>query len=306
MFSVFCRSGVGLKTDVPPACEKGSFSQSKLRGRENVCVLCAQSSHWTVNSKSLEEKGRIIQSRQFGAVASEQLACIHYVQNLKLKIGAFSFLRQLCGERPRIILDEEKNCRWWEGLLLSDRMRNQGWSEFYWGGVCFPVQYCFSCMTRNQYNETRGAVMADTALISRWQHRLGRFWSCKWGRIWCQAMQNTMSSLNYYNRFGVRVWSGVTVISIANISFYKFHFIEEATLKLTNKWAVSSWNYLCFLLPAPLPVLPSPAAINERYFTTAAFLSWLPSHLLPSPLPKTPAHQPAGGGEARLSLAYLP
>lgn len=61
----------------------------------------------------------------------------------------------------------------------------------------------------------------------------------------------------------------------------------------------SSVNFLSSL-PALLPSLPPQAAINKWFFTLASFFPC--STLLPSPLPKTPAHQPAvRGGSSSVS-----
>lgn len=61
----------------------------------------------------------------------------------------------------------------------------------------------------------------------------------------------------------------------------------------------SSVNFLSSL-PALLPFLPPQAAINKWFFTLASFFPC--STLLPSPLPKTPAHQPAvRGGSSSVS-----
>lgn len=140
--------------------------------RESTCVFCVHnrfSERWT--PRVWRKKSRIIQSLQFGTVNAEQLVCIHYVQNLKLKIDAFSSFISCVRKDPESYLMKRK--------IAGDEKTIKEWQDEE-GGVCFPLHCFLSCMTQNQCNETCWAVLADP------QHRLDGFWWCKLGRIWCK------------------------------------------------------------------------------------------------------------------------
>lgn len=127
---------------------EGSFSQSKLWGKERVRVSCLHNrfiERWTQSWGGKKKKGRI-QSLQFDAGAAEQLVCINYTQNLKWKTAAFSPFVRLCRERPRIIVDEEEKFWLMRRLLVSDKMSNHGWSE---------------CISQKRCKRTCSTVAAD-------------------------------------------------------------------------------------------------------------------------------------------------
>lgn len=92
--SVFCPSGcrVGLQTELPPACEKGTSSQSKLWGSKSVWSACTivlfhaglqKSGRHKKNKKKQQKNKKPIQRQRFGAVVAEQRLLCAYKTGLQ-------------------------------------------------------------------------------------------------------------------------------------------------------------------------------------------------------------------------------